>query len=157
MLPQARDHSEGAPRPVWARIVDYAPAGVPLPFLFRSLVARLERSESRDRHCGVEAVPAFAPLKPGYEMFLQWRGKTRAQSRRGNDVICSPLPAGRGEQRSAAHAGLDASNADAPHRQCERSEHDYGIIAYLPGLKGDSILATAPVAAFTNASPRPLV
>ena len=36
------------------------------PFFFRSFVARLQRSESRDRHCGVEAVPAFAPLKPGY-------------------------------------------------------------------------------------------
>jgi hypothetical protein len=75
-----------------ARRLDYAPAGVPLPFLFRrflfrSFVARLERSESRDRHCGVEAVPAFAPLKPGYGIFLQWRGKTRARRRRENDFL----------------------------------------------------------------------
>jgi hypothetical protein len=34
--------------------------------MYMRFVARLERSDSRDRCIGGESVPAFAALKPGY-------------------------------------------------------------------------------------------
>jgi hypothetical protein len=47
---------------------DYASVGVPLPsfFLFSFFVARMERSEIRERHSTRTPSPDYASLHPGY-------------------------------------------------------------------------------------------